>query len=147
MEYIGKNSLHHFLRTKTNKKLDEHETKKIFIQICKALNYCHGKNIVHRDIKLENILVDETLKVKVIDFGFSISITPDKTLNIFCGTPSYMAPEIVSKKNYKGHLTDCWSLGILLFTLLSGHFPFRGFYRNTKIKSLQGLTTEIYLQK
>mmetsp|Transcript_29809 Transcript_29809/g.27292 ORF Transcript_29809/g.27292 Transcript_29809/m.27292 type:complete len:103 (+) Transcript_29809:1141-1449(+) len=48
-------------------------------------------------------------------------------LNIFCGTPSYMAPEIVSKKNYKGHATDCWALGILLFTLLCGHFPFRGY--------------------
>lgn len=77
-------------------------------------------------MKLENILIDDHGNVKLIDFGFSICIPHDKLLNIFCGTPSYMAPEIVSKKNYKGAATDCWALGILLFTLLCGHFPFRG---------------------
>lgn len=126
MEYIGKQSLHGFLKNKASKRLEENETKKIYSQICQGISYCHAKNIVHRDLKLENILIDENKLVKIIDFGFSIAIAPDKTLNIFCGTPSYMAPEIVSKKNYKGHATDIWALGILLFTLLCGHFPFRG---------------------
>ena len=126
MEYIGKNSLHAFLKARTNRRLEEHEAKKIYAQVCKGIAYCHSKNIVHRDLKLENIIIDDNKNIKIIDFGFSIVVSPDKTLNIFCGTPSYMAPEIVSKKDYKGHLTDTWALGILLFTLLCGHFPFRG---------------------
>lgn len=126
MEYIGKQSLHGFLKAKTAKKVEEPEARKIIQQICKGLSYCHAKHIVHRDLKLENILIDDNKNIKIIDFGFSVSVAPDKTLNIFCGTPSYMAPEIVSKKNYKGHATDTWSLGILLFALLCGHFPFRG---------------------
>ena len=68
-----------------------------------GIEYCHSKNIVHRDIKLENILLDHNRNVKIIDFGFAITIQPEKMLNIFCGTPSYMAPEILSGKgNYKG---------------------------------------------
>jgi serine/threonine protein kinase len=127
MEYIGSDSLHAYLKSKANRRLEEAEAKKIYSQVCKGMAYCHSKNIVHRDLKLENIMVDSGKNVKIIDFGFSIVISNDKTLNIFCGTPSYMAPEIVSKKNYKGQATDTWALGILLFTLLCGHFPFRGF--------------------
>lgn len=126
MEYIGHISLHAFLKSKPGRKLEEREAKKIFFQIVQAINYCHSKNIVHRDIKLENILLDENLKIKVIDFGFSISSPSSKKLNIFCGTPSYMAPEIVNKMMYNGHATDVWALGILLFVLLHGNFPFKG---------------------
>lgn len=126
MEYVGKTSLHSYLRSKNGRRLEESEARRVYLQICKGMSYCHSKNIVHRDLKLENILIDDDNNVKIIDFGFSISITPDKTLNIFCGTPSYMAPEIVSKRNYKGQATDVWALGILLYALLCGHFPFRG---------------------
>jgi MAP/microtubule affinity-regulating kinase len=127
MEYIGKNSLHAFIKSKPNRRIEDAEAKKIFIQICKGISYCHSKSIVHRDLKLENILISDDKTVKLIDFGFSIVSAADKTLNIFCGTPSYMAPEIVSKKNYKGQATDCWALGILLYILLCGAFPFRGY--------------------
>lgn len=134
MEYIGKTSLHAYLKAKVGKKLEETEAKRVFRQIVKGISYCHAKNIVHRDLKLENILIDESGLVKLIDFGFSICIPKDKLLNIFCGTPSYMAPEIVSKKDYKGIHTDIWALGILLFTLLCGHFPFRGKFMCTSIE-------------
>lgn len=130
MEYVGKNSLHSYLRSKNGRRLDEPEAKRVYTQICQAISYCHSKNIAHRDLKLENILIDDDNNVKVIDFGFSICVKPDQTLNIFCGTPSYMAPEIVSKRNYKGFATDVWALGILLFALLCGHFPFRGNSKN-----------------
>lgn len=126
MEYIGHMSLHAYLKSRPGRKIDEKETKKLFFQIVEAVNYCHSKNIVHRDIKLENILLDENMTIKVIDFGFSITIPSSKKLNIFCGTPSYMAPEIVNKMLYNGHATDVWALGILLYVLLHGNFPFKG---------------------
>ena len=83
-------------------------------------------NICHRDLKLENILIDERNNVKLIDFGFSICTAPDQKLKIFCGTPSYMAPEIVQKKDYNGFATDIWSLGVILYVILSGNYPFKG---------------------
>ena len=67
-----------------------------------GIEYCHNKNIVHRDIKLENIMIDSNLNIKIIDFGFGLSVLKDKKLNIFCGTPSYMAPEMIKKIDYYG---------------------------------------------
>lgn len=85
------------------------------------------KGIVHRDIKLENIMIDERTKtVKIIDFGFSVTVSASTKLKIFCGTPTYMSPEIVSKVDYCGKKADIWALGILLYALLTGKFPFRG---------------------
>ncbi len=91
---------------------------------------------MHRDIKLENILIDNSLKIKLIDFGFSIH--SKQKLKIFCGTPSYMAPEIINKIEYCGKMSDVWSLGILLFVMLIGKYPFQGKNDNdlfNKIKS------------
>ena len=84
-------------------------------------------SFIFRDIKLENILVDrKTGKLKLIDFGFCCCTAPDTKLKIFCGTPSYMSPEIVQKRDYLGPPTDIWATGILLYALLCGHFPFKG---------------------
>ena len=71
-------------------------------------------------------MIDEHNTIKIIDFGFSITMPKDKKLSIFCGTPSYMATEIVKKQDYCGQPVDVWALGILLFTMLSGRFPFKG---------------------
>ena len=88
----------------------------------------HENNIIHRDLKLENILIDTSnLNIKLIDFGFAIKISNQKKLTIFCGTPSYMCPEIVKKIEYFGKPADIWALGILLYVMLYGKFPFRGF--------------------
>jgi len=81
--------------------------------------------VVHRDIKLENILVTENRDIKLIDFGFSVAMAPGNLLNVFCGTPSYMAPEIVSK-DYYNFPVDVWALGVLFFKLITGYFPFKG---------------------
>ncbi len=107
--------------------MHEIEAKYLFKQVVSALYYCHQRNVTHRDIKLENILLNEAkTQVKLIDFGFSTCIPNDKKIKLFCGTPSYMAPEIVSKKEYCGPPADVWALGVLLFALLCGRFPFRG---------------------
>lgn len=78
----------------------------------------------HRDIKLENIIIDPVTKViKLIDFGFAVYST--KPLKLFCGTPAYMAPEIVAKKEYKGLAADIWTCGISYYVMLMGYFPFQ----------------------
>lgn len=91
----------------------------IFDQVMKALVFMHKRNIYHRDLKPENIMYNpRTHKVKLIDFGFAC-VSRDK-LRIFCGTPSYMSPEIVGKKEYLGAGADIWASGILLFVMLTG---------------------------
>lgn len=125
MEFVGSDSLHSYLKSKPDRRLEESEAKRIFQQVISAVSYMHERNFVHRDIKLENILMDDKLNTKIIDFGFSIYIPPDKKLSIFCGTPQYMSPEIVAKKEYFGSPADVWATGILLFVMLVGSFPFR----------------------
>ena len=94
-ELISGKSLHNYVKTKMNRKLQEDEALRIFGQILSGIEYCHRQNISHRDIKMENILLDENLTPKIIDFGFSICSGPSQRLKLFCGTPSYMSPEIV----------------------------------------------------
>ena len=126
MEYGGNISLQSYLKTKSQKKLTEFEAKSIIKQILEGLDYLHSNDIAHRDIKLENILLNSQKAIKIIDFGFSLITPKNRPLDIFCGTPSYMAPELIARKNYFGHLVDIWALGVLLFVFLSGRFPFQG---------------------
>ena len=92
-------------------------------QLLEILAYLHLRKISHRDIKLENIIIDKQGQIKLIDFGFSCNA--ERPLNTFCGTISYMSPEIVSRKDYDGSLSDVWSAGVLLYILLSGRLPFK----------------------
>jgi len=126
MELIKGRSLYSYVHSKKNSKLDEEESIRIFSQIASGIDYCHKHSVTHRDIKMENLLLDEECNAKIIDFGFSICTNAEQKLKIFCGTPSYMAPEIVMKKEYLGPPTDIWSLGVLLFAMLCGCFPFKG---------------------
>jgi len=109
------------------KRLVEAEACYFLLQIAEALSYCKWKQVVHRDIKLENILIDQNSSVKLIDFGFSIVIAENQKLNVFCGTPSYMAPEIVNKQEYDFGV-DIWALGVLFYKIVTGNFPFRGIF-------------------
>lgn len=127
MEYVSGGSLHSYLRTKVNRQMHEAEAKYLFKQAVQAIHYCHARSITHRDIKLENVLLNEEKnQVRLIDFGFSTCIPNDKKVKLFCGTPSYMAPEIVTKKEYLGPPADVWALGVLYYALLCGKFPFKG---------------------
>lgn len=121
MEDGGKLSLAGLMRkTRT---ITEATAKLIFKQIFEGVRHCHEKRISHRDLKLENILVDENNGVKIIDFGFSSKC--GQKLQNFCGTPPYMAPEIAGRVPYHGEPADMWALGILLYLMLFGKFPFR----------------------
>lgn len=110
---------------KSKRRLSEDESKRIFFQIAQAMEYLHSVGVSHRDVKLENVLFANDKDIKIIDFGFSTVCQPGKKLKVFCGTPSYMAPEIVRRSEYEGKPVDIWSMGILLYALLCGCFPFR----------------------
>ena len=85
----------------------------------------HASNVCHRDLKLENILISDRGKVKIIDFGFSFQVQDNQKLKVFCGTSSYMAPEIIKKQEYSGFASDIWALGVVLYVMLTGRFPFK----------------------
>lgn len=141
MEHGGGLSLMNYLKMKSGRKLEEEEAKVVFKQIVEGLQYLHQKNVAHRDMKLENILIDEESNVKIIDFGFSLVTPRTKPLNVCCGTPSYMAPELMARKNYYGHLVDVWALGIILYILVVGIFPFKA---PTNHELYQKITTGQY---
>lgn len=127
MEYVKGESLHSFLKRTQSRRMPEDQIKIIMKQLFSILQYLHSQNVTHRDVKLENILIDrKSLQIKLIDFGFCCHSDKDQLLKIFCGTPSYMAPEIVNKTEYKGPPTDVWAAGVLCYAMLCGAFPFRG---------------------
>ncbi|KAH9810870.1 CAMK/CAMKL/MARK protein kinase, partial [Melampsora americana] len=102
----------------------ESETRRIFGQICLGLGYVHQEGVVHRDLKLENVLLDERCNPKLADFGFGREFEQRKLLDTFCGTTGYAAPEMLAGRKYLGEEVDIWSLGIIFYTLLSGSLPF-----------------------
>ena len=129
MEYIKGVSLYKYLKENKSSCLSEKEVKFIFKEILNAMLYCHQKMIAHRDVKLENIIVSSDvvdkqnpeslgIKIKLIDFGFAIKYSQNERSTTYCGTPSYMAPEIVRRVDFDYEKGDVWALGVVLYALI-----------------------------
>ncbi|XP_068125679.1 NUAK family SNF1-like kinase 2 isoform X2 [Hyperolius riggenbachi] len=124
MEYASQGDLYDYISER--QRLSEQEARKFFRQIVLAVQYCHANGIVHRDLKLENILLDENKNLKIADFGLSNIYRSNGYLQTYCGSPLYASPEIVNGRPYIGPEVDSWSLGVLLYILVHGCMPFDG---------------------
>ena len=118
-EYCGTQTLSQYTE---QRRLSDNKIKHIFKQIVQGVNYMHAKGYAHRDLKFSNILINEYGAVKLVDFGFVCEAL--KKQRIFCGTPSYMPPELVKKKDYLAGPVDQWCMGVILFKLATNSYPF-----------------------
>lgn len=124
MEVCGGGDLLTYVRRR--RKLKEDYAKFIFRQIIQGIHYVHSKGVLHRDIKLDNILLTSEGDVKICDFGVSKIVQNSKQLQTEqCGTPAYIAPEVFRGKGYRGFQSDIWSAGVVLYAMLFGTVPFK----------------------
>ncbi|XP_029124842.1 CBL-interacting serine/threonine-protein kinase 8 isoform X2 [Cajanus cajan] len=106
-------------------RLSEAESRRYFQQLIDGVDYCHSKGVYHRDLKPENLLLDSQGNIKISDFG--LSAFPEQGISMLrttCGTPNYVAPEVISHKGYNGAPADVWSCGVILYVLMAGYLPF-----------------------
>ncbi|RZC79408.1 hypothetical protein C5167_003600 [Papaver somniferum] len=125
MEYVRGGEL--FAKV-ANGKLTEDTARKYFQQLISAVDFCHSRGVSHRDLKPENLLLDENENLKISDFGLSAlpeHLRNDGLLHTQCGTPAYVAPEVLKRKGYDGSKADIWSCGVILYVLLAGFLPFQ----------------------
>jgi len=126
MEYLPSGDLATLIESRHLQRLSEIDARKYFIQIIEGVEYAHKKNIVHRDLKLENILLNEDCEIIIIDWGFGAYWKYGTKLDTSCGTLYYASPEILSGQEYTGPEIDVYSLGVVLFTMITGRFPYMG---------------------
>lgn len=127
LEYSGTKSLRHLLDKQADDRIDERCCRSVFGRVAEAMGYLHRLRIYHRDLKLENILCGSTFdNVKLIDFGFAVKMVRSGLSQVVCGTPCYLAPEIIDGNPYLPEKTDIWAFGICIYRALFGKFPFVG---------------------
>ncbi|KAH7513581.1 hypothetical protein JRO89_XSUnG0175700 [Xanthoceras sorbifolium] len=125
LEYVTGGEL--FDRIASKGKLSEAHARKLFQQLIDGVSYCHNKGVFHRDLKLENVLVDSKGSIKISDFGLSAlpqHFRDDGLLHTTCGSPNYVAPEVLNNRGYDGATSDIWSCGVILYVILTGYLPF-----------------------
>ena len=112
-------------------RFNEETARFYFRQLVRGVKYCHTMGVCHRDLKPENLLLDEHGNLKISDFGLSALYTggvDDNSratlLHTTCGTPNYVAPEVLNDKGYDGRAADVWSMGVILYVLMAGYLPF-----------------------
>ncbi|MCO5558735.1 hypothetical protein L7F22_012321 [Adiantum nelumboides] len=138
MEYVTGGEL--FSKINRQGKLKEEDARKYFHQLINAVDYCHSRGVYHRDLKPENLLLDSHGNLKISDFGLSAlpqQCREDGLLHTTCGTPNYVAPEVIVDRGYDGAKADLWSCGVILYVLLAGYLPFDD-------KNLMNLYKKIY---
>jgi serine/threonine protein kinase len=125
MEYLQGCDLYQYMEKRDFRPITEKHGRLLFKQIVKAVRHMHKRNIVHRDLKLENIIVGKKDSLKLIDFGMAEQLVNNKHLSSqWCGSTDYVCPEILTRTPYSGFKADVWSLGVILYTLLYSEFPF-----------------------
>jgi len=124
LEYARGGDLLHYVKDRG--RLSEDEARGLFRQIVEAVRACHIRNIIHRDVKLDNVLLDKQCTRAILcDFGVCRSIKRGEMIREHCGTPAYLAPEIIANMDYDGYYVDFWSLGVLLYAMVTGTLPFK----------------------
>ncbi|KAI8910003.1 kinase and ubiquitin-associated domains of Mark3PAR-1 [Powellomyces hirtus] len=131
LEYEPRGDVFDHVQNHPEGRLPEQEARTLFRDLWSAVQYCHASGVVHRDLKPENLLLSESNTLKLIDYGFASLLQPvsdggggQQSLSTFCGSPAYAAPEMLSGKKYTGPEADVWSMGVILFVLVTGTMPF-----------------------
>ncbi|XP_021769439.1 CBL-interacting serine/threonine-protein kinase 25-like [Chenopodium quinoa] len=142
MEYVGGGDL--YTKIFMQGKLDENIARKFFQQVITAVDFCHSRGVCHRDLKLENIMLDSNGEnVKICDFGLATYLgekdesNSDALLGTACGAFAYMAPEILRGEKYDGKLSDIWSCGVILYAILAGYPPFQDESRTKMLRKIR----------
>ncbi|CAN4095874.1 unnamed protein product [Withania somnifera] len=146
LEYVNGGEL--FDRIVSKGKLSEAQGRKLFQQLVDGVSYCHDKGVFHRDLKLENVLIDSRGNIKISDFGLSAlpqQFRDDGLLHTTCGSPNYVAPEILSNRGYNGATSDTWSCGVILYVILTGYLPFDD--RNLAVLYQKILKGDVHIPK
>ena len=140
MELCHGMSIFHHIKKQPETRLPENTCREIFRQVMSGVAFMHGKGYAHRDMKLDNILLDlaGTKQVKILDFGFSVKINKGEKLGMQCGTPHYMDPDLVRKVPYNALAVDVWACGIILYIILVGTLPFFAEFETDLFRKIQG---------
>ncbi|XP_025109831.1 uncharacterized protein LOC112573563 isoform X3 [Pomacea canaliculata] len=150
LEYASGGDLQTYIRMHREGRLGEDKARPFVRQLVSALHYLHERGVAHRDLKMENIMLDEKRKhVKVVDFGLSVTFSKDELMKTHCGSPEYAAPELFANREKYGPEIDVWSLGIVMYAMLVGHLPFTtpytDHYRRQKlVQQMEKGLTEVH---